>query len=81
MSLEPSPVRARGPGRPRREELAPVENPGLYLTREELAKRWRTTPVSISRIYRKLGLRPLTVQSKLLFSVQQVAEVEQQQAK
>ena len=62
-----------------RKERAAAAPAGLdpLFTREELAERWRTTPVTISRKYKKLGLRPMRASGRLLFFGSNIAEVEQ----
>ena len=61
MSLEHSP--ARQGGRP-------------HLTRDELAARWDLTPVTITRNYQRLGLKPIRVCGRLLFPMPQVEALE-----
>ena len=63
MSLEYSPTRQGG--RP-------------HLTRDELATRWNLTPVTITRNYQKLGLRPIRLCGRLLFPMPQVEAIERQ---
>lgn len=52
----------------------PVRSP--HLTTEDLAARWHCTKFTISKKYRLLGLRPITVGKRLLFPVGQVEEAE-----
>jgi hypothetical protein len=52
----------------------PVPSP--HLTTEDLAARWHCTKFTISKKYRILGLRPITVGKRLLFPVGQVEEAE-----
>jgi hypothetical protein len=42
-----------------------------HLTREELAARWRTQPDRISRSYRRLGLTPIKIMKRMLFTLDQ----------
>jgi hypothetical protein len=43
-----------------------------HLTREELAARWRVQPLWVTQNYQRIGLRPLKVGKRLLFSLDQV---------
>ena len=74
MSLEHSPARQRKSSAASTPTLDPL------FTREELAQRWRTTPVSISRKYRKLGLKPMRATGRLLFFASNILEVERRSA-
>lgn len=47
-----------------------------HLTTDDLAARWHCTKFTISKKYRLLGLRPITVGKRLLFSIEQVEEAE-----
>jgi hypothetical protein len=52
-----------------------------FLTRAELATRWHLKdPNTLSRKYRKLGLRPFVVGKMLLFPLVQIEAVEQRAA-
>jgi hypothetical protein len=67
MPLEHSPARQRH------------DHP--HLTREELAERWRLEdPNTLSRVYRKLGLRPIKIGKRLLFLITEIEEVERRRA-
>jgi hypothetical protein len=54
----------------------PTPAPSPHLTTEDLAARWRCTRFTISKKYRLLGLRPITIGKRLLFPVAQVEEAE-----
>jgi hypothetical protein len=63
-----------------RDERAPAQLPqrndgDVFLTREQLARRWHVKPAAITRNYRKLGLTPFTAMG-LLFLLRQIVEIE-----
>jgi DNA-binding transcriptional regulator YhcF (GntR family) len=47
-----------------------------HMTSEELAARWRISRFTVSKTYRKLGLRPIVLGKRLLFPVEQVIDAE-----
>jgi hypothetical protein len=47
-----------------------------HLTREELAARWRVQPLWVTQNYQRIGLRPLKVGKRLLFSIDQIEAYE-----
>ncbi|MCA3562348.1 MAG: hypothetical protein IOC82_15090 [Aestuariivirga sp.] len=51
-------------------------SPSPHLTVEDLAARWHCTRFTISKKYRALGLRPITVGKRLLFPISQIEEAE-----
>lgn len=51
-------------------------HPYPHLTTVELAGRWRCTRETISRQYRRWGLRPIRIAGALLFPLDQVEAVE-----
>jgi hypothetical protein len=57
-----------------RKKSAPSPSP--HLTTEDLAARWHCTKFTISKKYRLLGLRPITVGKRLLFPLDQVEQAE-----
>jgi hypothetical protein len=79
MSLEHSPSRATGhakAAKTKKSNAKDEDEDDTYLTRAELAKRWRIAPISITRNWRRLGLMPLCVGTRLLFSRVQIADIE-----
>ena len=59
------------------EQHSPTRQGGrTHLTRNELAARWGLTPVTITRNYPKLGLKPIRLCGRVLFPLQQVEAVE-----
>ena len=48
----------------------------VFLTREQLAERWHCKPDTITRTYRKLGLRKVPLNGRWLVSLEQVQEIE-----
>jgi hypothetical protein len=52
------------------------EPPRPHLFGEELCRRWGINASTLSRTYRKLGLRPIKLGKKLLFPLNQVEEAE-----
>lgn len=52
-----------------------------HLFTEELAERWGVNTTTISRIYAKLGLKPIRVGKRLLWSLEQIEAVEKQNTK
>jgi hypothetical protein len=56
----------------------PAHEPHSYphLTTDELAGRWRCRRETISRQYRKWGLRPIRIAGCLLFPTKQIEDVE-----
>lgn len=47
-----------------------------HLTTDELASRWRCRRETISRQYRKWGLRPIRIAGALLYPIDQIEAVE-----
>src|SRR5262245_47030809 len=47
-----------------------------HLFGEELCERWHITNVTLSRIYQRLGLRPIKLGKRLLWPLDQVEAVE-----
>jgi hypothetical protein len=54
----------------------PKPPPSPHLNTEDLAARWHCTKFTISKKYRLLGLRPITVSKRLLFPLDQVEQAE-----
>ena len=52
----------------------PVGQP--HMTAREVAARLRCTPKTVSRHYRRWGLRPIMITGSLLFPVQQILDLE-----
>ena len=79
MSLEHSPIRQRGPGRPRRADTPqPPPQPPVFVTREQLAMRWHCSPHTITRNARKLGIRPTYINGRWLAALAEVERVERE---
>jgi hypothetical protein len=70
MSLEHSPARQRRSG-------ASSAFDYELLTREQLAERLHVTPTTVTRRYRKWGLRPVRIGARVLFASDQIAALEQ----
>ena len=68
MSLEHSPTRHR-------REMGGAHEPP-HLSRTELAERLHLDPVTITRCWRKWGLKPIRLSGRLLFPDDQVRELE-----
>lgn len=49
-----------------------------FLTRDELAARWRVHRKTVSRRYKRLGLRPIRVVGRMLFALEEIEEAERQ---
>jgi hypothetical protein len=47
-----------------------------HLTTDELAARWRCRRETISRQYRRWGLRPIRIAGALLYPIEQIEAVE-----
>jgi hypothetical protein len=58
------------------EKRAPERDAYPHLTTDELAGRWRCRRETISRQYRKWGLRPIRIAGCLLFPTEQIEAVE-----
>lgn len=54
----------------------PLPTPSPHLTTEDLAARWYVTRFTISKKYRLLGIRPITVGKRLLFPLAEVEAAE-----
>jgi excisionase family DNA binding protein len=49
------------------------------LTTEELAARWRCTRFTVSRLYKKLEIKPVRVGKRLLFRLSDIEAAERRQ--
>ena len=64
-------------GRPRIHETAPAPpGPVVFLTREQLAERWHLKPNTISKNYRKLGIKKIELNGRWLCALSNVEEIE-----
>ena len=68
MSLDHSPARQKN--------RAPSPFGYELLTRQELAARLHVTATTVTRKYRKWGLRPLRLGGRLLFSIDHITDLE-----
>ncbi len=69
MSLEHSPARGQ-------KRAAPSPFAYTLLTRDELAERLHVTSVTVTRRYRRWGLRPLRIAGRVLFPSNQIEAFE-----
>ena len=88
MSLEHSParqqkkaVRSKGKSKGNRTPLPPAPPISSYtlLTRPELAARLRTTAITVTRSYKRWGLRPVRIAGHILFRSDEVLALEAKQ--
>jgi hypothetical protein len=83
MSLEHSPAR-RNKNVPRSalgcDENERIRGPPIFpydlLTRGEVADRLRTTPITVTRKYKKWGLKPARLGGRVLLSTDQILALE-----
>jgi hypothetical protein len=66
----------RGRGRPPNPKPATPAGPAVFLTREQLAERWHTTPTTITRKYQKMGVKKIELNGRWLCALSQIEEIE-----